>query len=282
MGFEIEIAQNAGACFGVMRALKMVNEAATLDGQKHTLGPLIHNPQVVDELAKKGVDVANSLDEAREGTLVLRSHGTAPQLVQEAYERGFNVIDATCPYVTKVQRRARELGEDGFGVVIIGEPGHAEVEGIRAWGGDAVVAVADTPEKLPAALPAKVGVVIQTTQSQEHVDAVLEVLRRRVTELRVEETVCFATQKRQQSCAELAARADAMLIVGGRNSGNTTRLFEIARARCANSHHFEAADEIETAWLNDVALVGITAGASTPAEHIEAVRTRLVELGGLG
>ena len=279
MGFEIEIAQNAGACYGVMRALKMANEAALLDGSKHTLGPLIHNPRVVDELAKKGVGVADSLDEAHEGTLVLRSHGTSPQVVQEAQERGFNIIDATCPYVTKVQRRARELGEEGYGVVIIGEPGHAEVEGIRAWGKEAVVAVADTPEKLPATLPAKLGVVIQTTQSQEHVDAVLEVLRKRALELRVEETVCFATQKRQQSCAELAARADAMIVVGGRNSGNTTRLFEIARARCANSHHIEAAEEIDAAWLNDATLVGITAGASTPAEHIESVRTRLVELG---
>ena len=282
MGFTIEIAQNAGACFGVMRALEMANEAAFQEGPKHTLGPLIHNPRVVDGLAKNGIGVANSLDEAGTGTLILRSHGTAPQIVKEAKERGFNVIDATCPYVAKVQRRARELGEEGFGVVIIGEPGHAEVEGIRAWGGQAVVAVADAPQMLPDALPSKVGVVIQTTQSQEHVDAVLEQLRKQVSELRVEKTVCLATQKRQQACAELAARVDAMIIIGGRNSGNTTRLFEIARSACANSHHIEAAEEISDSWLAGVSSVGITAGASTPAEHIESVRARLVELGGLG
>lgn len=282
MGFEVEIAQDAGACYGVMRALKMANEAALQEGRKHTLGPLIHNPRVVDKLAASGVGVANSLEEAREGTLILRSHGTAPQIVQEAHDCGFNVVDATCPYVSKVQRRARELGEEGYGVVIIGEPGHAEVEGIRAWGGEAVVAVADTPEKLPCELPVKLGVVIQTTQSEEHVNAVLDCLRSRVSELRVEKTVCFATQKRQQSCAELASRADAMIVVGGRNSGNTTRLFEIAQSKCANSHHIEAAEEIDSAWLERVALVGITAGASTPAEHIESVRARLVELGGLG
>lgn len=282
MSFKIEIAQNAGACYGVMRALEMAYDAASQEGPKHTLGPLIHNPRVVDELAENGVDVAQSLDEARAGTLVLRSHGTAPQIVQEAQERGFNVIDATCPYVAKVQRRARELGEEGYGVVIIGESGHAEVEGIRAWGGQAVVAVADKPEMLPDSLPATVGVVIQTTQSQEHVDAVLEHLRKRVSDLRVEQTVCHATQERQRACAELAARVDAMIVVGGRNSGNTTRLFEIAQSICANSHHIEAAEEIDAEWLEGVSHVGITAGASTPAEHIEKVRDRLVELGGLG
>ena len=266
MGVSIEIARNAGACYGVNRALEMARGAADNPGPVHTLGPLIHNPRVVDDLTIQGVAVADTLDEAGGGTLVLRSHGTAPQIVDEATKRGFTVVDATCPYVSKVQRKARQLAEAGYAVVIIGEPGHAEVEGIRAWGGEAVVAVADVPGKLPDDLPSKVGVVIQTTQSADRVDAVLDALRGRVDELRVEETVCFATQERQAAAAELSARVELMIVIGGRNSGNTRRLYEICKARCEATHHIES--------------IGITAGASTPQEHIDAVRDRVRELAG--
>lgn len=280
MGVSIEIAQNAGACYGVNRALKMAREAADNPGPVHTLGPLIHNPRVVDELAAQGVAVAGTLDEAGGGTLVLRSHGTAPQIVDEATERGFAVVDATCPYVSKVQRKARQLAEAGYAVVIIGEPGHAEVEGIRAWGGKAVVAVADIPDKLPDELPSKVGVVIQTTQSADRVEAVLDALQGRVDELRVEETVCFATQERQAAAAELSARVELMIVIGGRNSGNTRRLYEICKARCDATHHIEDSTEIDPAWLGGVERIGITAGASTPQEHIDAVCDRIRELTG--
>ena len=276
--FEVEVAENAGACYGVKRALEIAREAAAAGGRAHTLGPLIHNPRVVSQLAADGMGVAETLDEAREGTLVLRSHGTAPQVVAEAKRRGFDVVDATCPYVSKVQHRARALAEAGYAVVIIGQPGHAEVEGIRAWGGDAVVAVADDPGKLPATLPDRVGVVIQTTQSAERVEAVLKAVRARAREVRVEQTVCNATQERQRAARELAGRVDLMLVVGGRNSGNTTRLFEICRPLCAAIHHIEGADEVEPAWLDGVARVGVTAGASTPQEQIDAVRARLLEL----
>ena len=275
MEVSIEIAQNAGACYGVNRALKMAREAADNPGPVHTLGPLIHNPRVVDELAIQGVAVADTLDAAGEGTLVLRSHGTAPQIVDEATRRGFSVVDATCPYVSKVQRKARQLAESGYAVVIIGEPGHAEVEGIRAWGGEAVVAVADVPEKLPGDLPPKVGVVIQTPQSADRVEAVLDALQGRVDELRVEETVCFATQERQAAAAELSARVELMIVIGGRNSGNTRRLYEICKARCEATHHIEDSAEIEPTWLDGIERIGITAGASTPADHIDAVCDRI-------
>lgn len=278
MGIQIEIAKNAGACFGVKRALELAQKAGEQGGLAHTLGPLIHNPRVVEDLQRRGVGVANTLDEAGCGTLVLRSHGTAPEVVEEAHARGFEVIDATCPFVAKVQRKARELGQDGYAVVIIGEPGHAEVESIRAWGGEAVVAVADSPEKLPEALPQKVGVVIQTTQSAGNVDAVLGRVRELSPEVRVEETVCFATQERQSAAAELASRVDLMIVIGGRNSGNTRRLYEICSSLCAYVHHIEDAEEIDASWLDGVSIIGVTAGASTPAEHIEAVCARLERL----
>lgn len=272
---SIEIAKNAGACYGVKRALELAHEAGRSAGPVHTLGPLIHNPRVVSDLSAEGIEVAETLDDVGEGVLVLRSHGTAPQIVEDAVVRGFEVVDATCPYVSKVQRRARELAEAGYGVVIIGEPGHAEVEGIRAWAGDSVVAVADVPDRLPEELPPRVGVVIQTTQSEDRVDAVLAALKPRVEELRVEDTVCFATQERQAAAEELAARVNVMLVIGGRNSGNTRRLYEICKAQCSRTHHIESADEMDAGWFADAESIGITAGASTPQEHIDAVSERL-------
>ena len=269
---DIQIAENAGACYGVKRALKIAREASSVPGPAHTLGPLIHNPRVVASLAEQGVGVAHTLDEAQSGTLVLRSHGTAPAVKAEAIARGFEVIDATCPYVSKVQEHAYELGKQGYSVVIIGEPGHAEVESIRAWGADSVVAVADTPDKLPATLPDKVGVVIQTTQSQDHVDAVLGAVRKLAREVLVKETVCFATQERQKAAADLAGKVDLMIVIGGHNSGNTTRLYEICKPLCETTYHIEDIDEI------DPEHVGITAGASTPQEQIDAVCSYLAEL----
>lgn len=275
MTYSIEIAKNAGACYGVKRALELAHKAARSTDPVHTLGPLIHNPRVVSDLSSEGIEVAESLDDVGEGVLVLRSHGTAPQIVEDAMRRGFDVIDATCPYVSKVQRKARELADAGYGVVIIGEPGHAEVEGIRAWAGDAVVAVADVPERLPEELPVRVGVVVQTTQSADRVDAVLNALREHVDELRVEDTVCFATQERQAAAEELSGRVDVMLVIGGRNSGNTRRLFEICSAQCDRTHHIESEAEIDALWFADASSVGITAGASTPQEHIDAVHEKL-------
>ncbi len=277
---DIQIAENAGACYGVKRALKIAREASSVPGPAHTLGPLIHNPRVVASLAEQGVGVAHTLDEAQSGTLVLRSHGTAPAVKAEAIARGFEVIDATCPYVSKVQEHAYELGKQGYSVVIIGEPGHAEVESIRAWGGDAVVAVADTPDKLPATLPDKVGVVIQTTQSQDHVDAVLGAVRKLAREVLVKETVCFATQERQKAAADLAGKVELMIVIGGHNSGNTTRLYEICKPLCEATYHIEDVDEIDPAWLAGVEHVGITAGASTPQEQIDAVCSYLKKLAG--
>lgn len=277
---QIEVAECAGACYGVNRALKIAHEASRAGGTVHTLGPLIHNPRVVAELQECGVGVANTLDEAGQGTLVLRSHGTAPAVKAEAIARGFDVVDATCPYVAKVQQHARQLAKEGYAVVIIGEPGHAEVESIRAFGGDAVVAVADVPEKLPGALPARIGVVIQTTQSKEHVEAVLAALRQRADEVLVKETVCLATQERQRAAAQLASRVQLMLVIGGHNSGNTTRLAEICAALCPAVHHIEGPAEIEPGWLVGIQRVGITAGASTPQQHIDAVRAHLQGLAG--
>ncbi|MGN0072833.1 MAG: 4-hydroxy-3-methylbut-2-enyl diphosphate reductase [Coriobacteriales bacterium] len=272
---RVELAEKAGACYGVNRALELAQGAAARAPQPvHTLGPLIHNPLVVAELEQQGVGEASSLDEAGSGTVVIRSHGTSPQLIEEAHARGFNVVDATCPFVAKVQQRAVQLGREGYAVVIVGEEGHAEVEGIRAWGGAAVLAVVEEPEQLPVQLPPKVGVVVQTTQSEERYQRVLAALEQRCQDLRAFKTICSATQKRQEAAARLAARSDVMLVLGGRNSGNTRRLVEVCSAHCP-THHIESAQELQREWFGPDARVGVTAGASTPQSHVDALLAAL-------
>lgn len=273
----VTVAKKAGACYGVNRALELALSCQDAPQPVHTLGPLIHNPLVVARLAEQGVFEAAGLDDAGSGTVVIRSHGTGPQLIEEAERRGFNVVDATCPFVSKVQQHAAELGRQGYAVVIVGEAGHAEVEGIRAWGGPAVLAVVEEPEELPAALPPKVGVVVQTTQSEERYNRVLSALEQRCEEVRAFKTICSATQMRQQAAAELAAASDVMVVIGGRNSGNTRRLVEVCQA-CCPTYHVESAAELQAEWFAPHSRVGVTAGASTPQAHIDAVTAALEEL----
>ncbi|MBA4370864.1 MAG: 4-hydroxy-3-methylbut-2-enyl diphosphate reductase [Coriobacteriaceae bacterium] len=268
---RVEVARHAGVCYGVERALKMAEEAAADGHVVRTLGPLIHNPQAVAALRSKGVEVAACLDEAVDGTLVIRTHGVDPAIIENARERGLDVVDATCPFVTKAHEAAETLVEGGYSVVIVGEPDHPEVEGIVAHArGEAIIAeeVADLPAKLPSR---KLGVVVQTTQSAERLGEIVAALLPRASELRVFNTICSATAKRQEAAHELAGRVDVVVVVGGRNSGNTTRLAEICRAVNPRAHHVETADEVDASWFDGAAVVGVTAGASTPDAQIAGV-----------
>lgn len=277
-------AEHAGACYGVQRALDLAYRAAGEEGPVCTLGPLIHNPQVVDELAASGVVEAADVDDVAEGTVVIRSHGVVPEVYERAEAKGLRVVDATCPHVARAQKAAARLARDGRLVVVVGEAGHPEVEGICAHGraaGGEVIAVT-RPEELPegfSSAAARVGVVVQTTQSRDTFDAVVSALREAGVDLDVKDTVCTATRKRQEAAAALADKVDAFVVIGGRNSSNTTRLFEICRALCDRSYHIERADEIDPAWFAGCETVGVTAGASTPENQIEAVVARLEEIG---
>lgn len=274
---QVTIAKKAGACYGVNRALELAMGCVDAPQPVHTLGPLIHNPLVVASLSRKGIEEAADLDEAKSGTVVIRSHGMPPQVIDEARARGFNVVDATCPFVSKVQKNARLLADEGYRVVIIGESGHAEVEGIRAWCGDAVLAVVEEPEELPCELPKRVGIVVQTTQSEERYERVVGFIEEHCDDVRAFKTICSATQQRQESAKELAAACDCMIVIGGRNSGNTRRLVEICESSCP-THHIESAVELDASWFADVDHVGVTAGASTPQTHIDEVVAALEEL----
>ena len=272
---RVEVAQHAGVCYGVERALKLAEEKSSSPSDVHTLGPLIHNPQAVSDLKMKGIAVAESLDQVDSGTLIIRSHGVDPAIIDAADAKGLDVIDATCPFVSAAHKCARELAEEGYSVIIVGEEEHPEVEGILAHAGGRALIIQsadDIPEKLPSR---RVGIVVQTTQPLSRLSEVVDLLLPRVNELRVCNTICNATAKRQLSAEELARTVDVMIVVGGHNSGNTTRLTEISSEVNPRTHHVETAEELDRGWFEGASSVGVTAGASTPdkqmADVIEAI-----------
>lgn len=267
---KVVVARYAGVCYGVERALKLASEAATRDGHVATLGPLIHNPQAVAALQERGVGVASSLDDISGGTVVIRSHGVDPAVIVEAEERGLTVVDATCPFVRAAHTCAAELTAAGYAVVIVGESDHPEVEGILAHAGGEAIIVEHAAD-LPARVPRRIGVVVQTTQQIGTLRDVVDDLLPRTADLRVCNTICSATAQRQTAAAELADEVDVIVVVGGHNSGNTTRLTDICRARNSHTHHVETAAELESAWFTGAGVVGVTAGASTPDEQIQGV-----------
>lgn len=241
----------------------------------YTLGPLIHNPQVVSELRLRGVLVADTVADAPSGTLVIRSHGVAPSVIQEAQAKGLLVIDATCPHVAKAQRAAKKLQEQGYQVLIVGGLGHPEVESIKAYAGDKALVVqepADLPETFDSP---KIGVVVQTTQTEQNLAAVVDALHARGIEPVVHSTICSATRQRQEAASELAQKVDVMLVIGGRNSSNTTRLTQLCQKVCPHTYHIEQASELDPTWFTGAQTVGITAGASTPEDQITTVEQAL-------
>lgn len=294
---EVIRAKRAGACYGVQRALDMADEVIADGGRAYTLGPLIHNPQVVADLAARGAEAVDSAGEIRwegaaeasapaEGAacpaedvpaVVIRSHGVTPQVLAAVEDRGFSVVDATCPHVSRAQHAAAELAAEGCRVIVVGEAGHPEVEGLTAWAEEAggKVDVVAAPEEIPEGLYDPVGVVAQTTQRRENLEAVVAALREAGLEPIVKNTICSATRQRQEAAADLASAVDAMVVIGGRNSSNTTRLAEVCALTCPRTFHIESADELDPAAFAGCRRVGVTAGASTPENQIAAVEAFL-------
>lgn len=278
---EVYIADQAGFCFGVKRAIDMTEEAASRSSVAGksvvTLGPLIHNAQVVDRLKSKGVDVIDSPNEAN-GTMVVRTHGVSPEIIERARVHGLEVLDATCPYVSTSQQWAKRLTEEGFQVIVVGEAGHPEIKGILGWSGDKAIVV-DSPEAA-SALPffERAAAIAQTTFEPAAFDRIVRILETKARELKVVQTICRATEDRQSSACELASRVDVMLVVGGRNSGNTARLNKICGEVCPNTYWIETASEIKEKWFRGKNKVGITAGASTPEWIIKEVATQVTEI----
>lgn len=270
---RVLLAEHAGACYGVQRALDIAYGVLESGRRASTLGPLIHNPQVVADLEARGMRAAASTDDVDGGTVIIRSHGITPDERERLSVVADAVVDATCPHVSRAQRGAAELADAGCRVIVVGEKGHPEVEALVAYAGQngAKVDVVLSPDEIPADLYAPIGVVVQTTQTRRNLDAVLDELDRRGLDPILKDTICSATQDRQRSAAELARVVDAMVVIGGRNSSNTTRLAEICAELCPRTFHIESAQELDAVDLDGVEAIGVTAGASTPEDQISAV-----------
>jgi 4-hydroxy-3-methylbut-2-en-1-yl diphosphate reductase len=278
-------ARELGFCMGVRRAVDMMEAAAGEMGPITSLGSTVHNPQVVERLRGHGVDVIATLEQVDARPVAITAHGVAPQVLQELEARGASVVDTTCPIVTRAQQWAKRLTDEGFGVIVFGDPEHKEVRGILGWANGRVVTMKDEAAldaPLPDWMPSRIGVLSQTTETEAHfarfVQRLLTVHMDRISELRVINTLCNATTSQQAATEELARQVDLMIVVGGRESANTRHLAEVAREHGVETYHVESAAEIEGAWVAGRERVGVSAGASTPDAVINAVVARLHEL----
>ena len=268
---KVILADYLGFCYGVKRAIKIARENASAEaGTSCTLGPIIHNPQMVERLEEEGVGTVDTLEDMERGTIIIRSHGVGPQVYEAAEQRGLNLVDATCPHVHKAQLASKALVDEGYKVVIIGEKEHPEVRSIFEWS-DHTAVIVETEEEADALDPCpKLGIVSQTTFSGRRFKEIVMKLLDKSREIKIERTICTATDQRQAAAMDLASEVDLMLVIGGRNSANTTRLAQLCAEKC-KTYHIETAAELQPQWFDKIEKIGITAGASTPDWIIEEV-----------
>ena len=279
---EILLADHAGFCFGVKRAMDMTQETIqSADKQTYSLGPLVHNSQVVEYLKEKGLKVLddfNEIKDLKEKKIIIRSHGIPMENLMKLKEKGLDVLDCTCPFVKSVHDKVKEFYQNDYNIVIIGDPKHPEVIGINGWCNNKAYIVNDIfdAENLPEL--DKVCVVSQTTNTFEKFETLSNIVKAREKEVIVFNTICSATNLRQKSCAEIAQKVDAMIVIGGYNSSNTNKLVEISKKYCHNVYHVEKYDELPLDEIKKYKKVGITAGASTPAWIIKEVKDKMDNL----
>lgn len=271
------IADHAGFCFGVKRAIQMAEDAA-VQGAVTSLGPLIHNNQETQRLQDRGI-IKGDLEGLDQGDIVLiRSHGVGPQIYSILREKSCVTIDATCPYVQKAQKLAAEATDSGYQVIILGEEGHAEVQGIVAWTEGRAKVVKSWHQLSDENLSDRVAVLAQTTEKEERFSELVEFLQKHVKEVKVLNTICSATRMRQRATAELAQRVDIMVIIGGKHSSNTRKLWEVCKSYNKPCYHIEESGELRLEWFYDSDTIGITAGASTPDWIIKEVMYKMEEM----
>ena len=267
---EVILAEHLGFCYGVKRAIEIARQNASTDGTSSTLGPIIHNPQMVERLRSEGVGTVGSLDEMEDGLVIIRSHGVGPKVYEEAESRGLELVDATCPHVKKAQLSAKLLSEEGYTVVIVGEKNHPEVKSIFEWTEHGAHIIETEAEANALPRIGKLGIVSQTTFSAERFQSIVSCLLEKSREIKILRTICTATDLRQAAALDLAEMVDVMLVIGGKNSANTSRLAQICATKC-KTYHIETVAELQDDWMKDVNKIGITAGASTPDWIIKEV-----------
>ncbi len=279
MTLKIEKAAGIGFCFGVKRAIDILEKAARERGRIETLGAVVHNQQVLQRLANIGIKVAESVDDVRGETIAVGAHGVSPQMEDQIRARFTEIINTTCPFVHRAQLAARRLARAGFFVIIYGDANHPEVKGILGWANNNGLATLDehfsaTREKLPRRL----GILSQTTQIParfiEFTKNLIDSALVKDAELRISDTICHDIRERQQAALELANRVDLMLVIGSHTSANTNHIAELSATAC-QTYLVETAEEIETSWLEGHHHIGITSGASTAEETIDEVLAKL-------
>ncbi len=276
---EVILAKSAGFCFGVKRAVDTVYEQSERKNV-YTFGPIIHNEEVVKDLEKKGVKVINSLKElenVKEGTIIIRSHGVSKKVYDELQQHGLEIVDATCPFVLKIHKIVKEESEKGKQIVIIGNENHPEVEGIKGWS-KTPVTIVDTEEKARNIVlnhEQEVCIVSQTTFNYNKFKELVEIISEKGYNIIIRNTICNATEERQTEAREIAKRVDAMIVVGGSSSSNTRKLYEICKNECKDTFYIQTLNDLDMESLGKADCIGITAGASTPNNIIQEVYTNV-------
>ena len=280
---NVELAKTAGFCFGVKRAVDTVyQQIEQYRGEKiFTYGPIIHNEEVIKDLRSHGVEVLNDEEELKTAdadVVVIRSHGVAKYIYDILEERGITCVDATCPFVKKIHKIVAEKSTEGAYIVIVGNGEHPEVQGIRGWAGEQVTVVQTAEDAERFELPdkdQKVCIVAQTTFNYNKFKELVEIISKKRYDIVVLNTICNATKERQTEARQIAARVDAMVVIGDKRSSNTQKLFEICKEECLNTYYIQTLDDLDINQLRSVESVGITAGASTPNKIIEEVQNNV-------
>lgn len=279
---KVEVAKTAGFCFGVKRAVDTVYDEISKNDVVYTYGPIIHNEQVVQDLEKKGVRVIKEKEELKninKGSIVIRAHGVTRDVCETIKEQGLKLVDATCPFVKKIHKIVLEESEKGNTIIIIGNPTHPEVEGIFSWcvGEVYVIENEEQAENFTKNIDKKLCIVSQTTFNYNKFKLLVEIISKKGYDISVFNTICNATKERQEEARSLASRVDAMIVIGGKNSSNTQKLFEISGKECANTYYIQTLVDLDLTSFESVSSVGITAGASTPNYIIKEVHNSMSE-----
>lgn len=276
---EITVAKSAGFCFGVQRAVDSVyKELEENSGKIYTFGPIIHNEQVVEDLNKRGIEVIDTVEqlkEIKEGTVVIRSHGVAKEIYDILEQQKLKMVDATCPFVKKIHNIVLDESNNGKTIIIIGNDNHPEVEGIKGWVNGEVIVInkEEQIEKLSLSEQTKACIVSQTTFNHNKFKYLVEIIRKKGYDITVVNTICNATHVRQVEAQKISSKVDGMIVIGGKNSSNTQKLYDICRNECENTFYVQTVKDLNLHELKSLKSIGITAGASTPKNIIEEVRT---------
>ena len=274
---KITVADSAGFCFGVKRAIDLAQDIASKNSDVYTFGPLIHNPQEVARLEKENIKVIEDYSKIEKGVLVLRTHGIPLNIYENLSKKeNIKIVDAACPFVKKAQDIIKELSKDSEQIVIVGEKKHPEVVALVSYGKGKCIVIEDKKDVKNVKKTDIIYIVSQTTQSPKKFEEIVNEISK-ISQVKVFNTICRATFDRQSAAEKLAKEVDVMIVIGGKNSGNTTRLYQIC-SNITKTYHIENVDEIEPAWFEKVETVGITAGASTPDWIIESIKGRIKEI----